>query len=478
MTGILFWQSGPFLEFDRIAAASADQSAGSENGSAIDLPFDDDDDDQLIYVPALEIEHSSRMAVVLETGRQRKLYNKSGYLRHNIPAASKIMTALLACERLPLDTQVTISRVAAEADRGNPAGDGIVLETGDKYPLEYLLLRLFFYNSDAAAIAIAEQISGVEERFVELMNSRAQAMELSDTVFRNATGNPVYRQSEGFLQPDMIADPDSLNGESYPTSEQYSTVYDLARLLGSAMLDQNFAGLIRKDSEYLVLEGQTLVSMQNELHRIWALSERSINGAFYSSSGSYSSMVAVGRAGDINIIMVLSGGSRQDRLNDLLRIQQGVGAAYTTAVLVEAGERFTGEQEQTIDGEPFGLVFNKTVYYVRPVEDIFLRSTVRYNSFGPHSRPIQRSMTVGQVIFELKDGTTIAVDVSPDRQILSTITVLDRALNELQNNRNLSSVILLSASILFLILLFRVLLEIKRVISLIRLIIWEKRSHR
>lgn len=457
-----------------ISADSAPFLSDDDQG-IIDLPFADDD---LIYVPDLEIDNSSRSAVVLETGRQLQLYNKNGFSRQNIPAASKVMTALIACERFPLDTQVTISRVAADADNGNPTGDGITLETGDKYPLEYLLLRLFFYNSDAAALAIAEQISGIEERFVEVMNARAASLELTDTHFLNSTGRPVYRQSGLPEQPDFGADSGNYDNSGYQVSLQYTTTYDLARLVSSAMQDQNFAALIRKDSEYLVLDGQILVSMQNELHQIWALSDRTINGAFYAAFGSATSMVAVGRANDINIVIITAGNTSQERYSDLIRIQQGCADAYMTAVLVEAGEKFSGEQEQTLDGEPFGLVFNKTVYYVRPVNDIFLRSTVRYNSFGPHSRPIQRSMTVGQVIFELKDGTTIAVDVSPDRQILSANTFIDRALNELQNNRNLSSVILLASSILIVIILIRVLLELKQVINLVRLLIWDKRSRR
>ena len=422
------------------------------------------------YSPSLEISHSSDSAIVLETGRMRILYQKNAGMLQNIPVASKIMTALIACERLPLDTQVTISRVAADAEAGRPSRDGIVLATGDKYPLEYLLLRLFFYDSDSAAIAIAEQISNVEEQFVELMNNRAGTLEMSNTVFRNATGDIVF--------DDSAASNDQL-AQEVPQNEnhllQYSTTEDVARLISIAMLDQNFSRLIRKESEYLVIDGQRLVSMQNQISQVWTLSERMIQGAFYSERNNRTSMTASGRFNDINVIIVTAGGQPTDRINDLIRIIEACSQNYISDTLVEAGERFTGDQEQTLDGESFGLLFRKTVYYVRPVNDLFLKETIKYNSFGPHNRPIQRSLTVGQVIFELKDGSTIAVDVGPDRQILSDITLLDHALNQMQNNPNLSLVLLISAALLLLAMAWQIIRNSIQIIRLLQLIYLEKR---
>ena len=145
-----------------------------------------------IYQPTLEASISANSAIVIDSGRARRLYAKNADKHQAIPVASKVMTALLACERLPLSTQVTISNVAAMEAQKEVTGDGLTLEIGDKYPLEYLLLRLVFYDSNAAALAIAEQISNVEEIFVELMNSKAASLELADTRFLNSTGDPVY----------------------------------------------------------------------------------------------------------------------------------------------------------------------------------------------------------------------------------------------------------------------------------------------
>ena len=430
---------------------------------------------QLSYQPPLEVDISASSAVVLDTGRMRRLYAKNADSRLALPAASKIMTALLACERLPLDTQVTISSVAAQEAKREVPGDGLALETGDKYPLEYLLLRMVFYDSNAAALAIAEQISGVEENFVVLMNSKAASLELSGTVFVNSTGNLVYQ--EGGVDPgDRTGQEDNIAVDPLP--RQYSTVSDLARLTAFAMNNQKFADIIRKDSEYLLLEGKTLVPMRNRLQSVWRLSENRITGAFYSERREKANSVAIGRINDFSVIMVTANGNPGQRNMDLLTLTQSIANNYEQQALVTSGEVFSGYREETVDGEPFGLVFRRPVLYIRPVDDPFLMQEVQYRSYGPHHRPIEATKTIGQVVFQLKDGTVIAVDVGPDRQILSSITALNQLLGSLQKNQNLFYAIMICGMLLALVMAIHVFERLKRLIRLLRLIGLERRARR
>jgi hypothetical protein len=140
------------------------------------------------------------------------------------------------------------------------------------------------------------------------------------------------------------------------------------------------------------------------------------------------------------------------------------------------GELFTGNVEQTVDGEDFNLVFLNTVQYVRPVDDMFLEQSVQYISRGPHHRPIESSMVVGQVLFTLKDGTVIAVDVGPDRQILSGINILNKLLNSLQNNKNLYYMILICGFALCLLMLHHIARLIIRLSTQVRLVLLGRRQ--
>lgn len=425
--------------------------------------------------PELQITNSTQAAAVVETGRMRLIYSKNATMRMHIPAASKLMTALLAVERLDMNVPVTISNVAAGADREQRPGDGILLENGDKYPVEYLLLRLMFYDSDGAAVAIAEQISGVESEFVTLMNSRAGSLGLSETVFRNVTGQLDI--DEAML--DSNTSQDNLPEITRAALRQYSTAQETAQLLAVAMQDTDFSRLLSKESEYVVIENQPLISMRNQISDLWTLAEGSVRAAFASnrSDNSETSLAVAGSAGEIGVVAVTVGGTSDQQINDILTILRVTGNSYVTDTLTVAGERFTGGQEQTADGERFGLLYRKTTYYVRPIQDLFLKDTLRYVSFGPHQRPIQYSMIVGQVVFELKDGTVITVDVGPDQQILSDIALLDHALSQMQSNPNLTFLILTVFAILLGIMAWQVIVNMARLIRLMQLIRLERRLH-
>lgn len=426
------------------------------------------------YQPDLELNLSAEAAIVTSTERDRRLYAKQADQVRIIPAASQLMTALIACERLPLNTMVTISSVAATAAMNETTGDGVSLNTGDKYPLKYLLLRLIYYHSKAAAIAIAEQISNVEQSFVVLMNTKAENLELNDTVFLNATGEPVYENPQ--------ADPDdasNLNGDNLNLKPlQYSTVSDVAKLLAFAMSNQIFADIIRKESEYLLVESNRLISMHNVLQSIWTLSERRITGAYYFEMNGEAFIAAIGRVNNFNIVIATANGLPGQRVSDLLTLVNGIEDNYIQSSLVTAGEPFEGYREETSDGEVFGLIYRRTVNYIHPINDDFIESSIQYRSNGPHQRPIEFGTTIGQVIFQLKDGSLITVDVGPDRQILSSITLLNQILNILQNNRNLYYIIAVSGTLLLLIMLYQLVVLLLRMKRLIQLIVLEGRSRR
>jgi D-alanyl-D-alanine carboxypeptidase (penicillin-binding protein 5/6) len=412
--------------------------------------------DPATYKPDLAVTNSGTAAIAIETGRQRRLYVKNSDKPMNISAAAKLMTAFLATEQLPLTTQVTISKVVAAIDDAAAINGQVELKSGSKYPLEYLILRMLFYDSDSAALAIAEQISGEEANFVTVMNQKAASLELNQTHFVNCTGDPVEN-------PQAIERPQS-------------TAADVASLVTVAMQTTSFASLISKDSEYLVLEGQTVVSMRNQFATIWTRSEHKVTAAFYSEKAGNASSITVSVINNINLVTVIANGEPANRVDDHLAIINACGDTYEVTNLVQAGERFTGGQEQTIDGEVFGLVYLKTVPYVHPVGVEFLQKTIKYRTLGPFSRPIQRGITVGQVVFELLDGTTIAVDVGPDHQILSNISVIDLALNQLESNQNLTVVILTSLGLLILVLLYHVIRGMIRLLKLLFLLILERRS--
>jgi D-alanyl-D-alanine carboxypeptidase len=174
------------------------------------------------------IEHSAAAAIVIEPGRGMELYAKEADKPTYIPGLSKVMTAILVLQRFPADTYVTVSLLAEETNANAvPQSQLSDFTAGDKYTVEYLVASMFYIDSDAASIALAELHSGSESAFTKIMNERAGQLDLFDTVFLNSTGRAVS-------QPD---DPDGETDTQYPVS----TPRDAAKLVRYFLQNDNYA---------------------------------------------------------------------------------------------------------------------------------------------------------------------------------------------------------------------------------------------
>ncbi|MDD2534292.1 MAG: hypothetical protein PHC86_06295 [Eubacteriales bacterium] len=419
----------------------------------------------------LDVELSGQQAIVLESGRMRVLYEQNSQLPVSIPVAAKLMTAIITAEQLLPETMITISSVAAQVpDQANNMGQPL-LRTGEKYSYQYLLLRMLFYDSDAAALALAEQVSGEEALFIDLMNAKAQKLELSETSFSRVstlTGSPMISTDE------TVADLSKTAGTSLTA---VTSLQELARLLDVAMQNTLLADTIQRSSEYQVLEGPVVVSMHHQLESLWTLSDDRVQGVVYSNRQGATTLT-FGEVNGMSLITVVVDGLPNQAINDTLKLYAAIDQHFEVATLVNAGEHFFGSQEKTLDGETFGLIYLKTVTYTRPIGQDFLKSTVQYQSFGPFSRPILSGVVIGQAIFQLLDGTTVAVDVGPDRQILSSVSIYDRALKQLQKNPNLTIILLLMLVLLAVVILLKIIFSFTRLSRLAKLLFFEIRSRR
>jgi D-alanyl-D-alanine carboxypeptidase (penicillin-binding protein 5/6) len=70
-------------------------------------------------------------------------------------------------------------------------GSRMFIEPRTPVTVEELLKGLIVQSGNDAAIALAEAAAGSEEAFVQLMNRQAERMDLANTRFANASGNPA-----------------------------------------------------------------------------------------------------------------------------------------------------------------------------------------------------------------------------------------------------------------------------------------------
>jgi D-alanyl-D-alanine carboxypeptidase len=132
--------------------------------------------------------------IVVDANTGMVLYSTNpDALRH--PASlTKIMTLYLLFEqlesgKLKLDSQL---KVSAEASEQMPTKLG--LKPGSTLAVEDAIKGMVTRSANDAAVVVAEAISGTEDDFAKLMTRKAQALGMSHTVYKNASGLPDENQ--------------------------------------------------------------------------------------------------------------------------------------------------------------------------------------------------------------------------------------------------------------------------------------------
>lgn len=129
---------------------------------------------------------SAESAVLIDADTGQVLYAKNPGFRRPIASTTKIMTALLALESGNLDRVVKVSKRAAEVGESS-----INLKAGEELTLEQLVYGALIRSGNDACVAIAEEVAGSEQNFINLMNYKARWMGALNTSFMNTNGLPA-----------------------------------------------------------------------------------------------------------------------------------------------------------------------------------------------------------------------------------------------------------------------------------------------
>ena len=153
---------------------------------------------------------SAKKAIVLDATTGRTLYEKDADSRSLIASTTKIMTALIVCQRCNVLDRMQIPKEAVGIE-----GSSMYLKEGEVLTLQELLYGMMLHSGNDAAVALAIYCGGTVEGFAELMNDKARLLGMTGTHFVNPHG---------------LDSPD-----------HYSTARDLAILAAYAMDDPIFA---------------------------------------------------------------------------------------------------------------------------------------------------------------------------------------------------------------------------------------------
>ena len=129
----------------------------------------------------------SETGVLMEAETGTVLYD-SGKDETRYPASiTKVMTTLLALENSSLDEEVTFTQTGLERIY---EGTNINMQVGEVLTMEQCLYAVMIKSANEVAAQVAEHVGGTQEKFVEMMNERAQELGCTNTNFANPSGLP------------------------------------------------------------------------------------------------------------------------------------------------------------------------------------------------------------------------------------------------------------------------------------------------
>ena len=216
---------------------------------------------------AKAVDVSAPSALLMEKETGTVLFAKDEHTQREPASVTKVMTLLLAMEaidsgQLSYDTMVTASAHACSM-----GGSQIWLKENEQMTVDEMLKAVCVVSANDCAVALAEQIAGSEEAFVERMNQRARELGMNDTTFQNATGLPAAGHVTSAHDIALMSRELVLN---HPDIRQYTTIW-MDSLRGGESQLVNTNRLVRF---YQGATGLKTGSTDNALYCLSATAER------------------------------------------------------------------------------------------------------------------------------------------------------------------------------------------------------------
>lgn len=169
-----------------------------------------------------KILQTARAAFVYEANTQTIIYSYNPDEKLYPGTLSKLLTGLIAIEKMDLDAEVVFSTQYNRGLGGTRLAD---LMEGEELTVRDLVACVMVGSANDAARMLANVVAPNETAFVEMMNHRAQEMGCTNTHFTNCTG---------------LDDP-----------EQYTTARDMAKIIMEAYKNPTFR-------EFFGMDGYTI----------------------------------------------------------------------------------------------------------------------------------------------------------------------------------------------------------------------------
>lgn len=170
-----------------------------------------------------ELIPNGETGILITADSGKIVFEKEKDKRVSVASMTKMVAQIIILEEIEKgsikwDDVVTVSKNASDM-----GGSQIYLEEGEKISVEDLMKGISVASGNDATVAMAEYISGTEEKFVKRMNKKVKELGLKNTHFTNATGLDVEDHYSSSYDMAMIARELVVN---HPKILEFSSIYE------------------------------------------------------------------------------------------------------------------------------------------------------------------------------------------------------------------------------------------------------------
>lgn len=368
-------------------------------------------------------------AILMELQRGQILYEKNPKEKLHTACANKIMTGLIALEKMygQLDTNITVSKKAVSVE-----GSVLNLEVGGKYAIEDLIYSVLLGSANDSANVLAEYIGGDEKGFVELMNKKARELEMKDTYFTNPTG--LYDE------------------------EQYTTAYDLAVLIRYATTKSHTFDEIFASKARPWIDGTQILINSNEL--FWSYDGVDGGKTGYNERDRQTAITTATRDGQRLICIVLDS-PEESLYDDSIKILDYGFLNFRTGILVSMGQPL---KKVAVGDKSVDLVSIGDYYYTYPAGENYIKD-ISFKVVENLTPPVQKSDVLGIAKYILQDDTVIEVSLYPAADVYSSVGWFESLVNQITEYRDIAILLFVLLVVELIVVVNHILRLIKRAIS-------------
>jgi D-alanyl-D-alanine carboxypeptidase (penicillin-binding protein 5/6) len=170
-----------------------------------------------------ELISNSTSGILIEPYSKKIIFEKDKDKEVSIASLTKMVSQIIILEEVEKGNIKWTDVVTVSKNASSMGGSQIYLSEGEKISVEDLMKGISVASGNDATVAMAEYISGSEEKFVERMNKKVKELGLKHTKFVNSTGLDEEGHFSSAYDLAIIASELVIN---HPLILRFSSIYE------------------------------------------------------------------------------------------------------------------------------------------------------------------------------------------------------------------------------------------------------------